>query len=165
MTTQISGDTGVSQCQPNSVSQGDIQDGVRLVGGITAPSAGQVGELLTSTGGPVNIGIAAAPSNLAAVTLTPGVWDVQVFGGFTPSASNCYLTDICASTVAGTLQSGISRAANTSTTQGGGTTGFLAGNMGRMVVTSNTTVTCVARAGGPSGTIDCTGTIQARRVA
>lgn len=27
MTTQISGDTGVSQCQPNSVSAGDIQTG------------------------------------------------------------------------------------------------------------------------------------------
>jgi hypothetical protein len=28
MTTQISGDTGVSQCQPNSVSQDDLQSGV-----------------------------------------------------------------------------------------------------------------------------------------
>jgi hypothetical protein len=28
MTTQISGDTGVSQCQPNSVSQDDLQGGV-----------------------------------------------------------------------------------------------------------------------------------------
>ena len=28
MSTQISGDTGVSQCQPNSVSQDDLQSGV-----------------------------------------------------------------------------------------------------------------------------------------
>ena len=28
MTTQINGDTGVSQCQPNSVSQDDLQSGV-----------------------------------------------------------------------------------------------------------------------------------------
>ena len=32
MTTQISGDTGVSQCQPNSVSQDDLQTGAKGLG-------------------------------------------------------------------------------------------------------------------------------------
>lgn len=38
MTTQISGDTGVSQCQPNSVSQGDLQD--NALGAASLPTPG-----------------------------------------------------------------------------------------------------------------------------
>lgn len=47
MSTQISGDIGVSQCQPGSVSQGDLQVGV--VGKGPAAIAGSVsGQVLTS---------------------------------------------------------------------------------------------------------------------
>jgi len=58
MTTQINGDTGVSQCQPNSVSQDDLQSGVvgkgplfraRSVGSTAIPTGagGAVISLLT----------------------------------------------------------------------------------------------------------------------
>ena len=48
MTTQISGDTGVSQCQPNSVSQDDLQSGVVGKGPAFSASAAVAQTLTTA---------------------------------------------------------------------------------------------------------------------
>jgi hypothetical protein len=137
--------------------------GVSLKGGTVAPADGMVGELLTNSGGPVNIGIALAVGNMAAITLTPGVWDVQVRGSFNPSAAGTSLINITGSLTAGALGSISTALFGGAVAAGVATT--LTGFVSRQVVTANTTVTCTARAQGTSGTINCTGTITAWRVA
>lgn len=132
-------------------------------GGTTAPAAGQVGELLTNSGGPVDIGIALAVGNMAAVTLTPGVWDVQVYGSFNFSAAGGSLIHVSGSLTPGAL--GSISSALIATTLGQGIATQISGFLSRQVVTANTTVTCTVRASGASGTCQCIATINARRVA
>lgn len=75
MTTQINGDTGVSQCQPNSVSQDDLQSGVVGKGALFRAR---------STGTPIPTGVGGA-------VITSWTEDYDTSGGF---ASNVFTPQI-----------------------------------------------------------------------
>jgi hypothetical protein len=74
MTTQISGDTGVSQCQPNSVSQDDLQVEARGVGVVqtwqdmTASRAAST-PYVNDTGQPIQVSIVSPDGTTAAATV------------------------------------------------------------------------------------------------
>ena len=96
MTTQVSGDTGVSQCQPNSVSQDDLQSGVAGKG-----PAFQVG--------------ASVWTNLP----TAGQWGTLTFDVEAFDTANCFANNRFTPNVAGYYQINLSYAgrvgANTNT--------------------------------------------------
>lgn len=50
--------------------------GVSILGGTVAPAAGQVGEFLTSTAGPIAASGSGTFQDLLNINLSPGVWDV-----------------------------------------------------------------------------------------
>ena len=137
--------------------------GATIKGGATAPASGMIGELLTASGGPVDIGIGAVPGNLNSLLIPAGVWDIQVWGSFAPSAAGCNHRQICGSLVSATLGN-ISNVSEWTTTAAG-VTSVMSGYTSRQVFTVPTIVFIVVRAQGTSGTINATGTINARRVA
>jgi hypothetical protein len=138
----------------------DANGGVKTRGGTTVPPVGFIGELLTATDPPVNLGAAAAVWNLTSVILTPGVWDVQTYGFFT-GTQNATMIDLCLSAASVTMQE-LSRV--TIGWHSGNIASRISGRLERIVVTANTQYWCCARAQA-SADVSCTGTINARRVA
>jgi len=88
MTTQISGDTGVSQCQPNSVSQGDLIAS-DFSGTYTPTLTGIANTTVFSVVGPfqyMRVGNVVTVSGAVNVTATaPGIFNLQIT---LPIASN-----------------------------------------------------------------------------
>lgn len=89
MTTQISGDTGVSQCQPNSVSQDDLQAGVTGKGPLFVAVA--VGGQAVVTGTFTKIAFDSE------VVDTASCYDTSLFR-FTPNVAGHYQVNIVANT-------------------------------------------------------------------
>ena len=136
--------------------------GVSILGGIVAPSAGQVGELRTVSGGPANIGNGTV-TGFGDFTLTPGVWDIQTQMSINPTDAGCTLQHVTGLLTAGTL--GNLSAKLQSVTIGQGITSTISGPLSRLVITENTTIYCVARAFYTAGTVSVSAVMTARRVA
>lgn len=137
--------------------------GVSIQGGVVAPGAGMVGELIeASFSTPVSIA-STTPTTVASITLTPGVWDVQgliTFGAVTgPSVMRSAYLSLTTNSPSGpfgqnsgTMQAGYADIVNVLPR--------------RFVVTVNTSIYLVQRAAFSSGSMTAeSGLIQARRVA
>lgn len=125
-------------------------------------SAGQIGEYLAASGGPVGIGSGVA-SNIATLALTAGDWDVSGQIGFTPAGTTHPLQiGASISLIPATLQLALTLISATFGTGQALSIGT-AGNA-RINVAAATSVYLTAYTSFTTSTMQANGTITARRV-